>query len=195
MTTSLRRPTALLGLVLVSAIGLAACGTAATSSASPSPSAAPAASTSPSVDPGMGSGGGTAGDPGSGVAVNPPIDPTPVDPAAGQPALVVPKPGQTNLHPVAPTTLQASVDGRHVLIKVTWYGGVEPCGILDSVKVERAANDITITPFEGSGPGDVMCVEMAVLKATIVDLGELDPGVYRISSPDSDAPPIEITVA
>jgi hypothetical protein len=80
-------------------------------------------------------------------------------------------------------------------VKVTWYGGVEPCSILDSVKVERSGNDIAITPFEGSGDVDAMCIEIAVLKATIVDLGELEPGAYRISSPGSEAPPIEITVA
>jgi hypothetical protein len=191
MTTPIRRSPILLGLALVSAIGLGACGTASAPSLSPIPSTSPIASAAPSVDPG----GGTSGDPGSGTVTSPPVAPTPVDPAAGQPALVIPKPGQANIHPVAPTALQASIDGRHVLVKVTWYGGVEPCSVLDSVKVDRSGNDIAITPFEGASDGDAICIEIAVLKATIVDLGDLEPGVYRIASPGSDAPPIEVTVA
>jgi hypothetical protein len=188
-----RRP--ILALALLGALTLTACGTAAAPAGSPS--APPAAGPSdpprdlPTTDP---SGGGSDGDPGGGAVANPPVEPTPIDPGAGQPYLVIPRPGQRDLHPVAPTQLQASIDGRHVLVKVTWYGGVEPCSILDSVKVERSGSDIAITPFEGSGGGDVMCIEIAVLKATIVDLGELEPGAYRISSPNSDAAPIEITV-
>ncbi len=190
MTTSLRRSRPFLVVALASAIGLGACsGAAAPSASTTAPS--PSLSAAPSIDPG----GGATGDPGSGIGISPSADPTPIDPAAGQPALVVPKPGQHNPHPVIPTALRASVDGRHVLIKVTWYGGVEPCSILDSVKVERSGADIAITPFEGSGPGDVMCIEIAVLKATIVDLGDLEPGTYRIASPGSDAPAVEITIA
>jgi len=37
------------------------------------------------------------------------VDPNPVDPGAGRPAIVVAKPGQLNPHPVGATTLQASV--------------------------------------------------------------------------------------
>ncbi|HEX2756556.1 MAG TPA: hypothetical protein VHM48_13900 [Candidatus Limnocylindrales bacterium] len=95
---------------------------------------------------------------------------------------------------MAPIALQVSVDGRHVLVKVSWYGGVEPCSVLDSVRVERSGTEIALTPIEGSSDRTAMCVEMAVLKATIVDLGELDPGTYRISAPGSDATPVVITV-
>jgi len=100
-----------------------------------------------------------------------------------------------NPHPVAPTALQASVDGRHVLVKVTWYGGVEPCSVLDSVVVKTEGNDISITPIEGASDLDAMCIEIAMLKATIVDLGDLEPGSYRIASPGSEATPIEITIS
>jgi hypothetical protein len=146
---------------------------------------------SPSLEPG---GGGSSGNSGSGIGIDLPLAPTPVDPGAGQPTLVVPKPGQADIHPVVPTALQASVDGRHVLVKVTWYGGVEPCSVLDSVKVERSGSTIAITPFEGTGNALAMCIEIAVLKATIVDLGDLDPGRYRVSGPGSGTPPIEVTV-
>jgi len=135
-------------------------------------------------------GGGNVGS-GGGVIV----DPTPVDPGAGQPTIVIPKPGQKNPHPVRPMTLQASVDGRHVLVKVSWYSGVEPCNVLDSVNVARSGTDIAISLMEGSSDLAVMCIEIAQLKATIVDLGDLLPGTYTISAPSSEAPPVEITIS
>ena len=123
------------------------------------------------------------------------MNPTPVDPAAGEPMIVIPKPGQKNTHPVSATSLQASVDGRHVLVKVSWWSGVEPCNVLDSIKVERSGTDISITIVEGSSDLDAMCIEIAQLKATIVDLGELEPGTYTIDSPNGEAPPIQVTVS
>jgi hypothetical protein len=185
-------------LAVVATIGLAACsganqGPQAQSpapSAQTSPSALPAAST----DPGSSADGGSAGDPGSGIIPNPSPDPGAVDPIAGEPRIVVPVPGRANPHPVSPVKLEAQVDGRHVLVKVSWYGGIEPCSVLDSVKVTRAGNDIQITPFEGASDPTAICIEIAVLKATIVDLGEPDPGTWRILSPGSDAPPVQVTI-
>jgi len=140
--------------------------------------------------------GGVAGNPGSGNASDlpMPVDPTPVDPGAGQPALVVPEPGRQNPHPVAPTLLQASVDGRHVLVKITWYGGVAPCSVLDSVRVDTGAGAIALTVLEGSSDLTAICPELAMLKATIVDLGALEPGPWPISAPGSDAAPIQLTI-
>lgn len=194
MTTSRRL------LPILAAVTLAAgCAAAAAPPASPSPSnpptADPAASAVdlPTTDPGAG--GGSSGNTGSGI-VDPGLPTNPSDPSAGgQPQLVRPRPGQKDPHPVAPTKLEASVDGRHVLVKVSWYGGVEPCSVLDSVKVERAGTDIAITPLEGTGDPGAMCIEIAVLKATIVDLGELAAGTYRITAPSGDAPALEITVS
>ena len=179
---------------MATAIGLGACsGAAAPSTArSADPPAPPAPSSPPAnaIDP---TGGGTGGNPGTGVGSGP-VDPLPIDPGAGQPQLVRPLPGRANPHPVSPTALQASVDGRHVLVKITWYGGVDPCSVLDSVRVERSGTDIALTPIEGSSDLNAMCIEMAVLKATIVDLGELEPGTWRISSPGSEAPPVVLTI-
>jgi hypothetical protein len=193
MTTTIAlRP--VLALAITAAIGLSACaGAAAPSSVpsnSPSPSPAPTAPPSGSVAPGGGD--GSAGDPGSGIVF--PVDPVPVDPNLGDPKLVQAIPGRQNPHPVAPIALQASVDGRHVLVKITWYGGVDPCSVLDSVKIERSGNDISLTPIEGSSDPNAMCIELAVLKATIVDLGDLEPGTWRISSPGSEAPPVVLTI-
>ena len=112
----------------------------------------PRARRASATDPTDGAGGGVAGNPGSGNASDLPlpVDPTPVDPGAGQPALVVPEPGRQNPHPVAPTLLQASVDGRHVLVKISWYGGVAPCSVLDSVHVDKGQETIALTVIEGS---------------------------------------------
>ncbi|HEY8799941.1 MAG TPA: hypothetical protein VIM20_05030 [Candidatus Limnocylindrales bacterium] len=172
-------------VVAATAFALAACSGAAVPSSTP-PAAGPTPTPIATIDPGSG-GGGSSG----GVVV----DPTPVDPAAGQPAIVVPKPGQKNPRPVRPMSLQASVDGRHVLVKVSWYSGVEPCNVLDSVNVARSGTDIAISLMEGSSDLAVMCIEIAQLKATIVDLGDLLPGTYTISAPSSEAPPVEITIS
>lgn len=191
MTTSDRAIRPFLALALAAGLTVGACSSAGAPPASdPPPSTQPPAAS----EPGGGNGGGTGGDPGTGIGSDLPIRQPPIDPGAGQPTLVVPRPGQRDLRPVSPMTLQASVDGRRVLVKVIWYSGVEPCNVLDSVKVERSGTDIAITPFEGTGDANAMCIEIAVLKATIVDLGELEPGTYRIGSPGSDAPPVEITV-
>ena len=192
MTTSDRAFRPFLALALAAGLTVGACSSAGAPPASdPPPSAQPPAAN----EPGGGTGGGTGGDPGTGIGIDLPIRQPPMDPGAGQPTLIVPRPGQRDLRAVSPMTLQASVDGRRVLVKVTWYSGVEPCNVLDSVKVERSGTDIAITPIEGTGDANAACIEIAVLKATIVDLGELEPGTYRIGSPGSEAPPIEITVA
>jgi hypothetical protein len=194
----LRRLPILPLLAFVAVTSLGACSdanapAAATPSGTPSDPGSGALTTSgPSgADPG----GGGAGSGGTGVGVAPPANPTPVNPAADQPALVTPVPGRLNPHPVVPTALQASVDGHHVLVKVSWYGGVEPCSVLDSVVVKIDGTDIAVTPVEGASDLDAMCIEIAVLKATIVDLGDLAPGTYRIASPGSDAAAVEITIA
>jgi hypothetical protein len=184
--------------LLVAAL-LAGCASAADPSWSaapdPSPSVAPPSAIDlPTTDPG---GGGSSGNIGGGV-VDPglpagPVDPN--DPAGGGAAKPVrPQPGQRDPHPVSPIKLEASVDGRHVLVKVSWYSGIEPCSVLDSVKVERMGSEIAITPMEGIGDGNAVCIDIALLKATIVDLGDLDPGAWRITAPTGDATPIEVTL-
>jgi hypothetical protein len=187
----------LLGAILAASTLILAAGCAGASApASPSGSASPsgAAPSTPPASPDP-AGGGTSGDPGDpDTGVGGPVDPTPVDPGAGQPALVTPIPGRLDPHPVAPTALQASVDGRHVLVKVSWYGGIEPCSVLDSVVVDRSDHAIALTVIEGSSDRAAVCAEIAMLKATIVDLGELERGAWTISAPNSDATPVQLTI-
>ena len=184
--SGLNRPFLLLGLAALFTLG--ACAGAAAPAGSSTPTS-PSAS-APADIPG---GGGPSDGPDIGVGA--PVDPGPVDPGAGQPALVIPKPGQLNPRPLPAETLEASVDGRRVLVKATWWSGVEPCYVLDSVKVDRSDNEIAITLIEGSSDLNAACIEIAMQKATIVDLGELEPGTYTISSPGGDAVPVTVTVS
>ncbi|HEX5824638.1 MAG TPA: hypothetical protein VFY18_09300 [Candidatus Limnocylindrales bacterium] len=189
MTTQ-HRPVRRLLLVAAISVALAACSGAA------APSSAPATSgpdPTPVPTANGGAGGGSGGNPGIGGGGV--TDPAPVDPGVGEPTLVRPRPGQMDPHPVGPISLQASVDGRHVLVKVSWWSGVEPCHVLDSVRVDRAASDIAITIIEGASARDVACIEIAQLKATIVDLGDLEPGTYTIRAPNGEAPPIQVVVS
>ncbi len=193
MTTA-RAPIALAALTILI---LAACASGVEPSTGPSGPPSPDPSQNavdlPTSDPGAG--GGSSGNTGSGVIQ--PVPPVRVnDPTLGGAAkLVVPKPGQGNPHPVAPIKLEASVDGRHVLVKVSWYSGIEPCSVLDSVKVDRTVGEIAISPLEGIGDPTAVCIDIAQLKATIVDLGDLEPGTWRISAPGGDAPALELTIA
>lgn len=174
-----------LAIVLAASLALAACSSGA---AGPSGSVAPSAPDPTPV------GGGSSGAPGGGTGIG--VDPgLPVDPGTGQASLVVPRPGQLNPHPVAVTELEPAVDGRRVIVRVTWWSGVEPCHVLDSVRVDRSGSDIVLTVLEGTGDPNVACIEIAQQKATIVDLGELEPGTYTISAPGGEAPPVTVTVA
>lgn len=179
----------------IALLALSACtGGSPDRSAGPTAPGSEQPSTQPPVDSPAGGGGGSDGSAGSGVGISPPVGVDPVDPGAGQARLVVPKPGQRDPRPVAPIKLEISIDGRHVLVKVSWYSGVEPCSVLDSVKLEQSGSDIAITPLEGIGDPNAICIEIAVLKATIVDLGELEPGTYRVMAPTGDAPAVEFTI-
>jgi len=196
MTTPTGLRPVVLGLLAVLPLG--ACSSAAAPSSSPPPvDAGPSAA--PPTDPGGSTGGGAPGNPGQTDPTAPIggiVNPTPVDPGFGQPKLVIPRPGQLNPRPVGAASLEPAVNGRHVLVKVTWWSGVEPCNVLDSVNVERSRTAITIQLIEGSGDVQAICIEIAEQKATIVDLGELEPGTYTISAGGKgDATPVTITVS
>jgi hypothetical protein len=120
----------------------------------------------------------------------------PGDPILGQAQLVVPQPGTNDPHPVSVVKIRAAVDGHHLTVELRWWSGVAPCSILDRVDVSRDGTTFTLTPMEGSGGGQVACIDIAQLKATVVDLGDLDPGTYTIHSSGNPEPtPIEVTVS
>jgi hypothetical protein len=65
-------------------------------------------------------------------------------------------------------------------VRITFYGGVEPCDVLDSVKVAYHTDDVTVSLFSGADPAkpDAVCIQIAKLKQTDVhlteDLGDRD---------------------
>ncbi|MFL5641989.1 MAG: hypothetical protein ACJ77Y_04065 [Chloroflexota bacterium] len=175
----------LLSLV-VAGLVVAACGSAATPSLAPTASPAPSAgASSPGTDPnapvGIDLPPGGGGDPGV------------VDPNAGR--IVVPKPGQLDVHPIAAQALSARVDGRRVGVSIAYASGVEPCNVLDSIVVRTGPGSFEITLREGHGPGEGVCIDLAEFKRALVDLGELEPGTYTITDGTGVAKPISVTVA
>ena len=164
--TILRR---LAALVAIAAI-LAACSSSGAAGAPPTDP--PAASAPPSASGGIIPG---PDQPISDVPGKPHVDPGP-----GGATLVTPKPGQLDIHPVSLESIAASVDGRHAVVTAFWWSGVEPCNTLDTILVAQAAGTFTITLREGHGPGEVACIDLAQLKATRIDLGDLEPGTYTV---------------
>jgi hypothetical protein len=196
-----------IALALPLTLVMAACGAAAAPTPSPAgPTPRPTPTAVPgdgaSVDPGgnrgggIGGGGSDPGDPGTGGGIVFPLPPVPGDdPLLGDATAVVPRAGTLNPHPVNVQLVRAMVQDGHVIVEARWYSGVEDCYPTDSVdvKVDEDAKTITLTVLEGSAGGDVMCIEIAVLKATAVDLGPLASGTWTISA-EGDAPPIELDV-
>ena len=127
--------------------------------------------------------------------VTSPPDDGVVPPDPGGARLVVPKPGQLDVHPVSAEAISATVDGRHVTLDITWWSGVEPCTILDTVIVETGPQSFAITLREGRGPEEVACIAIAEQHRTVVDLGELEPGTYQVTDATGGAPAIEVVVS
>lgn len=187
-----------LALALPLTLLIAACGAAA----APSPSPAPTPKATPTLVPGAGGepgggtvgGGGSSGNTGGGIVF--PIPPLPADdPVLGEATNVTPKPGRLNPHPVSVQLVRAVADEQGVRVELRWWSGVEECYATDSVTVERddAAKTIRLTVIEGSNAEDVACIDIALLKATVVDLGVIDAGAWVISA-DGDAPAINVEV-
>jgi hypothetical protein len=179
-----RRPLPLAGVVL---LVLAACssGGGATPPSSPATSAAPpttipAPSDSPSPDVSV-------TDPGAIGRGAPGVEP------GGQAKLVEPNPAALLPHDASATRLIPALNGRRLAVQVEWWSGVAPCTVLAGVAVARDGTTITLTVKDGVGDRDAMCIEIAELHATIVDLGELEPGTYTIQA-KGDARPIQVTI-
>ena len=179
-----RRTVPLIGsLVLV----LAACTSggatpSATPGASSPPASSPSASPSDSVPPDTGIGGGGGGNPGD-----------PGGPGDGQPQLVAVVPNALDPHPVVVTKITPALAGNRVAVQLEWMSGVEPCNVLTAIDESREGNTIHLTVLEGTGDPNAFCIEIAVLKAHIWDLGELASGDWTISA-EGEAAPVTITV-
>lgn len=165
-----RRPG--VGLLSLSLL-LVACSAAATPSTAPPASAPP--DTTVTAPPSDGSGGMDPGDIGGG-------------------RLVVPKPGQLDVHDVPADELVARVEGSTVIVTVSWTSGVEPCNVLDQVAVTPGQGSYAITLREGHGPEEIACIAIAELHKTEVRIPDVPPGTYQIMDGAGGAPPIEVTV-
>jgi hypothetical protein len=177
-------------LVALSILGSVAACSAGAPAASRPPSQGPSATPTappPTQVPGGNTGAVVGGstDPGGGAGVAP---------DSGRPQFVVPKPGTRDPRPVAIEKLDVQVEGRRAVAVPSWWSGVEPCTVLDSVELEREGNTFSISVREGSGAQDVACIELALLKATSVDLGELEPGEYTVVAKDGRAKAIRFTI-
>jgi ABC-type transport system substrate-binding protein len=179
-----------LALAVTGVVLVAAC----SSAAAPLPSAGPA---SPAVTAPPSTGGAQ---PTTTSTSQPPDQPISAGPSAGggggvgQPKVVAPRPGATNVHPVSIEEIVAKIDGRRVKLNAIWWSGIEPCTILDSTAFKIDGSTITVSVREGTGNGEVACIDIAVQKVTVIDLGELDPGKYQIVPDQGTAPPLDITV-
>jgi len=174
--TTLRAVPVLLTVLILSACSAAGAGATPEPTPEPTPTEVPGA--------GSGSSGGGAVPPG-GI-----IDPGGgVDPILGQATFITPTAGLINQHPVSVERVRATGDAKGVTAELRWWSGVAPCNALDSVQVSRdeAARTIKLTVIEGSGRGDVACIDIAQLKATVVDLGVLAAGTWTISAEGSAA--------
>src|SRR5687768_4375572 len=141
----------------------------------------------------------------------PPISPSPDVPVTAPPSdpadpsldpggigdgakVVVPKPGQLDVHDVSADSLAARVDGSTIIVTATWFSGVEPCNILDQVVVAKGEGSYAITLREGHGPQDVACIAIAELHKTEIAIPDVAPGTYQITDGTGGAAPIEVTV-
>jgi hypothetical protein len=173
-----RRRLGALALTLISALALAACSAGGASAPSDAPSSSPSVAPvapEPSAGNGDSDGGNLAPD---GAKV------------------IVPKPGQAiDVQAIPAETLTATLDGRRLTVAATWWSGVEPCSILDSVVVDAEDGGFAITLFEGRGPGDVACIAIAEQHRTFIEFpADLVPGTYTIRDATGGAPAIEVVV-
>jgi hypothetical protein len=137
--------------------------------------------------PGVRPGGAPSSDPDAPVTSSPlpPGDDTVPSP---EPSIATPQPGQVDVRPIGWEAAEPGMDDSSLTIY--YWSGVEPCYVLDHVDVEYSAKEITVTLFEGRSPidEDTACIEIAVYKATVVQLDEPIEG-RRIADGSSPAEP------
>ena len=147
------------------------------------------------TDPGTGSGSGSGGNVGGGIGIPIPGGPN-ENPLFGNATYLKPAQGLVNQRTVSVQLVRAIVnaDGS-VTADLRWWSGVAPCSALDHVEMvtDEARKSIGLKVIEGSGAGDVACIDIAQLSAATVDLGHLASGTWTISA-EGDAPPIPLDV-
>jgi hypothetical protein len=117
--------------------------------------------------------------------------PTPDQPVG---TLVFPRGGVHDPHPVPVQALARQTSDTHVVIRLDWVSGVEPCNVLARVTVQRTGATFTLSVLEGSLGEQLACPDLAMYKATLVDLGVLDQGTYTVIADPGFAPPLTVSV-
>ena len=165
-------------VLLALTVALAACSVGPATSGSPS--VAPSASAPPDT-------------PVSAPPSDPSVDPS-APPVGAKP--VLPKPGRAvNVHPIAADSLSARVDGSTILVKATWWSGVEPCTIFDSIVVDQGEGTYTVTLREGNSPQEIACIAIAEQHVTEFEIPNVAAGTWTILDSGGTAPPVEVTVS
>ena len=168
---------------------LAGCTAGATIGPSPDPSSPPVESPPTGAGSDPGAGGSVPGAPGSGV---PPSGdelplPSPI------PTFVTPTSGVLDPRPIDATGLSAEVTDGRLVARVDWVSGVAPCSVLARVEVERTGSTYRLTVLEGPTQLAVACPEIAMFKATLVDLGPAVAGSFTIQATGT-ATPVTVTI-
>jgi hypothetical protein len=178
--------------ILLVALILVACsgGAASTPASGPPATGSPATSAQATSAPPTGS---ETVDPETPTGTN--VAPAVELPPPGSGELVVPKPGQLDVREIPADLLEAQVDGRSVTLRITFTSGVEPCYVLDSIVVTRGDHAFAVTLRQGHGPGDLICIDLAVTRYALVNLGDLEPGTYTITDAAGGAAPIGVVVS
>jgi hypothetical protein len=85
--------------------------------------------------------------------------------------VVEPTPGMAGVRPRPFVKSIANDDGT---VTIVFWGGVEPCDVLDHVDVAYGADAVTVTLYSGHDPsaGDVACIDIAELKSVTITLDE-----------------------
>ncbi|GAA2378028.1 hypothetical protein GCM10010404_37860 [Nonomuraea africana] len=99
-----------------------------------------------------------------------PVITTPSQSPTPPPKVVKPVGDTVNTRKVRFASAKPVDRGRKV--KLVWWSGVEPCTVLDRVKVKETSRTVTITLYEGTAAKakDVACIMLAVQKTTTVKL-------------------------
>ncbi|MGH2727117.1 MAG: hypothetical protein ACRDKS_09085 [Actinomycetota bacterium] len=88
----------------------------------------------------------------------------------GSPQMVSVRQGLQNVHPI--NWVKADVSDNDRKLRVQFYDGIEDCYGLAGVDVRYTKDSIVVTLTGGTVPGANICIEIAVLKGTIVELKE-----------------------
>src|SRR3954453_7045527 len=108
--------------------------------------------------------------------------------------IVIPKPGQLDVHPTEAQTLRAAGTGPQVGMSIAYASGVEPCNVLDSILVKRGPGSFEMTLREGHGPGGGVCPDLAEFKRACAARGGGEPRTYTITDGTGVAKPISVAI-